>query len=201
MRAKSKTKSRQNHSPSYSTNVACAKKKLLELRKKIQAYGIPPHADFWHQSLYEAEERLRRALACQLIPEEVVSSVTPAVIEHAYSINGEDWTADWCSFIDQNQELSPGDECKRGEMHYAYPAEFVDSDSVINFMSDNASSSDLGAWAEDFPSVSTEVKQKLEDLLSAWARKNCDCSFYRVKNIETFKITHEDLNLVTPCPP
>ena len=52
---------------------------------------------------------------------------------------------------------------------------------------------DLGEWADDFPSVSAEAKQELEDLLDAWARKNCDCSFYRVKNIETFKITHEDL--------
>jgi len=127
------------------------------------------------------------------MPEETVVPVAPVVIEYAYSINGEDWTADWCSFLDQNKELSPGCECRRGEMHYADPAEFVDSDAVINSMADNASSSDLGEWADDFPSGSAEAKLELEELLDAWARKNCDCSFYRVKNIETFKIAHEDL--------
>ena len=135
------------------------------------------------------------------MPEETVVPVAPAVIEYAYSTNGEDWTADWCSFLDQNKELSPGDECQRGVMRYADPAEFVDSDSVINSMADNASSGELGEWADDFPSVSAEAKQELEDLLDAWARKNCDCSFYRVKNIETFKITHEDLEHLSEVAP
>src|SRR5690606_6614993 len=100
-----------------------------------------------------------------VMPEETVLPVTPAGIEYAYSSNGEDWTADWCSFLSQNDELAQGDQCRRGEIHYADPAEFVDSDSVIDSMADNAASSDLGEWADDFPNVSAEAKQELEDLL------------------------------------
>ena len=136
------------------------------------------------------------------MPEETVLLVAQPGIEYAYSTNGEDWTADWCSFISKNEDFSPGDECQRGEMHYADPAEFVDSDAVIDTMANNASSSELGEWADDFPNVSADAKQELEDLLDACARKNCDCSFYRVKNIETFKIAHEDLehlDEVTPA--
>jgi hypothetical protein len=35
-------------------------------------------------------------------------------------------------------------------------------------MADNAASSDLGEWADDFPTVSSEAKQELEDILDAW---------------------------------
>ncbi|SDT51826.1 hypothetical protein [Pseudomonas prosekii] len=135
------------------------------------------------------------------MPEETVLPVASAEPEYAYSANGEDWVSDWCSFLDQNDELEVGDECQRGLMVYGDPAEFVDADAVIDSMADNAHSSDLGEWADDFPDVSAEAKAELEDLLDAWARKNCDCSFYRVKDIEKFKIAHEDLELrdeVTP---
>lgn len=68
-------------------------------------------------------------------------------------------------------------------------------------MADNAVSSDFGEWADDFPTVSAEAKQELKGLLDAWARKNCDCTFYRVKNIETFTISAEDLDQeeLAPC--
>jgi len=124
----------------------------------------------------------------------------PEPKDYAYSTNGEDWTADWDSFLSQNDDLAAGDECQRGVIQYADPAEFVDSDSVIDAMATNAASSDLGEWADDFPTVSAEAKQEREDLLDAWARKNCDCTFYRVKNIETFTIAVEDLEQeeVTP---
>ncbi|MGH8376202.1 MAG: hypothetical protein ACRER6_13195, partial [Pseudomonas sp.] len=80
------------------------------------------------------------------------------------------------------------------------PTEFVDSGAVIGAMASNAASSDLGEWTDDFPSVSADAKQELDDLLDAWVRKNCDCTFYRVKNIETFTISAEDLDQETVTP-
>jgi hypothetical protein len=136
----------------------------------------------------------------EVMPEENVLPVVSAGIEYAYSNNGEEWTADWCSFLNQNDELAPGDECQRGEVHYADPTEFVDSGAVIGAMASNAASSDLGEWTDDFPSVSADAKQELDDLLDAWVRKNCDCTFYRVKNIETFTISAEDLDQETVTP-
>jgi hypothetical protein len=136
----------------------------------------------------------------EVMPEENVLPVVSAGIEYAYSNNGEEWTADWCSFLSQNDELAPGDECQRGEVHYADPTEFVDSGAVIGAMASNAASSDLGEWTDDFPSVSADAKQELDDLLDAWVRKNCDCTFYRVKNIETFTISAEDLDQETVTP-
>lgn len=49
-------------------------------------------------------------------------------------------------------------------------------------------------FMKDICDVSAEAKQELADLHDARARKNCNCSFYRVKNIETFTIAAEDLD-------
>ena len=47
---------------SGSLEISEARKILYELRKKIRKSGVPPHSDFWHQSLHEAKERLREAI-------------------------------------------------------------------------------------------------------------------------------------------
>ncbi|WP_193039476.1 MULTISPECIES: hypothetical protein [unclassified Pseudomonas] len=39
------------------------------------------------------------------MPEETVLPVAQPGIEYAYSTNGEDWTADWCSFISKNEDF------------------------------------------------------------------------------------------------
>lgn len=43
--------------------VVAAAQAWMDLRDEIRKAGIPPHTDYWHQSIHEAEERLREALA------------------------------------------------------------------------------------------------------------------------------------------
>lgn len=70
MSTKRKTTSNHNLAKTCATELSLAKNKLHELKIKVKISGPYPHADFWHQSLHEAEERVRRATMCKLIPEE-----------------------------------------------------------------------------------------------------------------------------------
>ena len=65
MPAKNKILSGKHRESICAAELASAEKELIELREKINTSGAPPHADYWHQRLYEAEERLRLALACR----------------------------------------------------------------------------------------------------------------------------------------
>ncbi|VVN51296.1 hypothetical protein PS685_00620 [Pseudomonas fluorescens] len=65
MSDKNKTLSGKNRESTCAAELDSAEKELIELREKINTSGAPPHADYWNQSLYEAEERLRLALACR----------------------------------------------------------------------------------------------------------------------------------------
>ena len=66
MYKKSKTPSINNAAHTCISELALAEKELNELITKIKKSGPPPHADFWHQSLHEAKERVRKSKACQL---------------------------------------------------------------------------------------------------------------------------------------
>lgn len=58
----------------------------IELRAEIKKAGRPPHADFWVQSICEAEEKVKRALeetpATDAFMAEVRASGVDASIEH-----------------------------------------------------------------------------------------------------------------------
>lgn len=43
--------------------LAIAEKELADLHEKIESAGEPPHTDYWHQSLYEAEKKVVDAKA------------------------------------------------------------------------------------------------------------------------------------------
>lgn len=43
--------------------VVVAEQELADLHAEIKAAGKPPHADYWHQSLYEAEKKVADAKA------------------------------------------------------------------------------------------------------------------------------------------
>lgn len=44
------------------TRLKSAVTQQIDLRAEIKKAGRPPHADFWVQSIYEAEEKVKRAL-------------------------------------------------------------------------------------------------------------------------------------------
>lgn len=51
----------------------------------------------------------------------------------------------------------------------------------------------VGEIADDFPQVSKEAKEELEDILSSWIIRHCQPNFYRVVNVQEHIVTQEDL--------
>lgn len=72
------------------------------------------------------------------------------------------------------------------------PSDFVNVESILDDM-DCRASDEGGEWAEDFTYCSKEAKDELEKLVSDWANKHLECSFYGIRNNElmTFTITEE----------
>ena len=42
--------------------VVAASQELLQFFRKIEGAGMPPHTDFWHQSIWEHEQNLKTAI-------------------------------------------------------------------------------------------------------------------------------------------
>ena len=42
--------------------VVSASQELLKLFRKMEVAGMPPHTDFWHQTIWEYEQNLKSAI-------------------------------------------------------------------------------------------------------------------------------------------
>lgn len=115
----------------------------------------------------------------------------------------ECWSSDEETFnADSLEELiemgtgMPGD-FEVGDMVYAGdavtpdPADYIDADGILEQMGERAND-DCGEAADDYPDITPEAKQELEDVLKAWARKHCTPRFWKVKNVREYILTAED---------
>jgi hypothetical protein len=68
----------------------------------------------------------------------------------------------------------------------------VDADDIIDMMSERAWDN-FGECAEDYPIVSEEARQELNDMLKGWTEKHCKPSFYWIKNVREYVVTEEDV--------
>lgn len=69
---------------------------------------------------------------------------------------------------------------------------FIGADDVIELISERAY--DIGGeYAYDYPDVSDEQKQELEDFLDKWQRQFIP-SFYTVQDVKGYVITQEDID-------
>jgi hypothetical protein len=68
----------------------------------------------------------------------------------------------------------------------------VDSGDIIEMLGERAWDF-AGEWAEDFPDVSKEERNELDDFLKSWFEKYCKPTFYSVKDIKEYTITEEDI--------
>lgn len=114
--------------------------------------------------------------------------------EITWSANGEDWhNEDLSELITSNDELQAGSTVYCGTKRYLDPAGFVDPDSLISSMNDNASCSDAGEWVDDWPQASKEAMADLESFLRGWARANCPPDFHLVDGVTSYTLTEADI--------
>jgi hypothetical protein len=72
------------------------------------------------------------------------------------------------------------------------PADYIDVDGILEKMGERAGD-DCGEYADDYPDVSKDARQELEDVLKTWARKHCTPRFWKVKNVREYILTADDL--------
>ncbi|MDP5705941.1 dATP/dGTP pyrophosphohydrolase domain-containing protein [Pseudomonas aeruginosa] len=114
--------------------------------------------------------------------------------EITWSANGEDWhNEDLSELITSYDELQAGSTVYFGTKRYLDPAGFVDPDSLISSMNDNASCSDAGEWVDDWPQASKEAMADLGSFLRGWARANCPPDFYLVDGVTSYTLTEADI--------
>lgn len=120
--------------------------------------------------------------------------IDPRSGEITWSANGEDWhNEDLSELITSYDELQAGSTVYFGTKRYLDPAGFVDPDSLISSMNDNASCSDAGEWVDDWPQASKEAMANLGSFLRGWARANCPSDFYLVDGVTSYTLTEADI--------
>jgi hypothetical protein len=121
--------------------------------------------------------------------------VQPVAAEHeCWSVDVETFRSESLGdLIDRHSgELEVGQTVYVGQSVRPDPARYVDADTVIEQMGELAYD-DCSESAEDFPDVTKEARQELEDLLKAWATKHCTVTFWQVLNVREYVLTAEDL--------
>lgn len=94
--------------------------------------------------------------------------------------------------LDNFEDIEVGQTVWYGEAVKIDPSKFCTAAEVIERIGD-AGYDYGGEWAEDYPDVSEEAIQELDNFLVAWINKHCQPTFYRIKNIKTHTITAEEI--------
>jgi len=111
-----------------------------------------------------------------------------------WSVNEEGFSYDsLAELLDNHPELVAGSRVFVGEAAHPALNRLIDSDDVIDQMSDRADDI-AGEYADGYPDVSAEDKAELDTLLAAWIAKSCPPTFYEVKNVRVYIITEQDIS-------
>ncbi|SEN72963.1 hypothetical protein SAMN05216404_106211 [Nitrosospira multiformis] len=94
--------------------------------------------------------------------------------------------------LDSNDDLEVGGVVYVGNAKHPKPEQLCDADDIIDRISDNAW--DIGGeYAEDYPNVTREAHQELDDFIKSWIMKHCPPNFYQVFDVREHVLTEEDL--------
>ena len=117
----------------------------------------------------------------------------------SYSLNGDDFQEGCASealqALHDDGQLTLGTEYRLGVSDKPDPADFFDVDHLIEQMQERAY--DVGGeFAEDYLADLTEEQVKnLRQVVNAWLSSvNPHVNFFSVKQIQTFKVTQEDID-------
>lgn len=117
----------------------------------------------------------------------------------SYSLNGVDFQEGCASealqALDDDGRLTLGTEYRLGVAERPDPTDFFDVDHLIEQMQECAH--DVGGeFAEDYLTELTEDQVKnLRQVVNAWLSSvNPQVNFFSVKQIQTFKVTQDDID-------
>lgn len=80
----------------------------------------------------------------------------------------------------------------RGQKQEINLNHLIDAGDIIESISDRAWDL-VGEIADDFPNVSKEAKQELQNFLDKWLTDNCTPHFYQVTKVEMVILNREDV--------
>lgn len=117
----------------------------------------------------------------------------------SFSLNGDDFQEGGASealqALDDDGQLTLGAEYRLGVSDRPDPADFFDVNHLIEQMQERAH--DVGGeFAEDYlTDLTDEQVLDLDRVVKAWLSSvNPQVSFFSVKQIQTFKVTQEDID-------
>lgn len=132
----------------------------------------------------------------------VTAAGVAAITQHSPKQTRPDnalWSADGEAFdykdfseLAINEELRAGDIVYYGTRKDLDPAKWIDIDCVLESLRDGAYDA-IGEADDDYPNPSKEAQEELHTLLGEWARKHCQCTLYKVDQINEYIVTAEDL--------
>lgn len=114
-------------------------------------------------------------------------------LELVYSRDGEFFNFDDLRDVIDVYDLGVGDVVHVGEKSPKPASAYIDIDCIIDQMGERAMD-EVGDPASDFPDVSSAARDELRQMLSEWANKHCDVSFYPVINSREHTITKADVD-------
>ena len=117
----------------------------------------------------------------------------------SYSLNGDDFQEGCASealqALDDNDQLTLGAEYRLGISERPDPADFFEVDQLIEQMQERAHDAG-GEFAEDYlTDLTDEQVLDLDRVVKAWLSSiNPQVNFFSVTQIQTFKVTQEDID-------
>jgi transcriptional regulator with XRE-family HTH domain len=123
-------------------------------------------------------------------------------LKKAYSLDGEYWVIDWGELLDllmgklrsKNIQDLIGAEYFEGDQVPVNTSEMVDVDPLIDSINENAMD-EVGEYAEDYPNLTKDDREELNDLIVSFLDKKHPVRFFNVIEFCNKKITLEDLEV------
>jgi hypothetical protein len=121
-------------------------------------------------------------------------------VQVCWSRDGDEFRFDTLTdLLDHHSfSLKPGDKVWHGTADQPSVRELFDANDVIETMGERAYDI-AGEYAEDYPNVSEEARQELDQLLEDWMNKHAAPTFFTVSDIQSHILTESDF-ITTPEP-
>ncbi len=112
-----------------------------------------------------------------------------------WSVDEEFFNADCLEeLLTANTELGEGDVVCYGEAVPKKATNYTGGMAVeVAYLLGEHARCDVGEVAYDYPLVTKEQLDELQQTINTWAEKHCTPTFFGVKNIKEYTITRQDL--------
>jgi hypothetical protein len=115
-------------------------------------------------------------------------------IKKYWSVDAENYEYDSLGDLLNANDLTVGDIAYVADAIPVQVSELIDVDDILECLSEHAYEI-AGEATEDYPDVSKQAQQQLQDLLEAWVTEHCPPNFYTVARSEQYIITSEDIDI------